>query len=180
MFDYGENTISSSTKVEIVDRKFPPELEDLLQREPLKSFIPELPDQLTINRYNLEGGDHIPAHVDTHSMCTEWLLSISFGSNVVMFFTNPKIPESQPSLVQLKSGSALLLKEDSRYFYRHGIQKTSQDLIIFRDKLALVPRGLRFSLTFRKTTPKGFKCQCPFPDCCDVRFKVKIAKLFYA
>ncbi|XP_075252750.1 tRNA (carboxymethyluridine(34)-5-O)-methyltransferase ALKBH8-like isoform X2 [Convolutriloba macropyga] len=44
--------------------------------------IPQMPDQLTVNVY--QPGQGIPSHVDTHSVFTEQLLSLSLGSPCIM------------------------------------------------------------------------------------------------
>ncbi|KAH9391604.1 Alkylated DNA repair protein alkB 8 [Tyrophagus putrescentiae] len=164
VFDYTANTISSTCG----------------NIEP--NYIPETPDQLTINRYDQQAGDHIPPHVDTHSMCTDWLLSLSMEEE--------KEKGSDGSskwkhLVHLPPRSALLLRGEARYQWRHAIAQTSLDVVPLRGsgntcRLALSPRArqststttttsssIRYSFTLRKVTPPGYQCRCPYPLLCD-------------
>lgn len=154
-------------------------LDELVQ----SGYISDKPDQLTINRYRGENGDHIPLHVDTHSMCTEWIVTLSLGSNIVMNFEQDGHDDSNTTIqskVYLRQRSLMIMKNQSRYGWKHGISQTSVDLVPFSlarinqslsvasSRVALIGRGERYSLTFRKTTLPGFQCRCDFPMYCDV------------
>lgn len=150
-----------------MNSEIPPELDYI--RERFLEFIPEKPDQLTINRYVGEKGDHIPFHCDTHSMCTEWILSLSIGSSVVMSWrrrNNDDNIEKRASTI-LPARSLMIMQKNARYSWNHGITKTTIDLVPFynefstkRKHLSLQPRYERYSFTFRKTRPKVYQCQC--------------------
>lgn len=137
-------------------------------------------------------------------MCTDWLASVSVGAPTVMTFTTTVgegkgqqqahqssggdddhlLPKSKlKHLVYLPPKSALLLRGEARYRWRHAIGQTALDVVPLRvgrkvtglSRLALSPRGtssssssIRYSFTFRKVTPPGYQCQCPYPTFCDV------------
>lgn len=191
VFDYTRNTINSeSTDVTVQDTSLPCMVQPILERFLARELIPGLPDQLTINRYR--GGaqaDHIPAHVDTHSMCTEWIVSVSVASSTVMSFSNPRAKTSSSCLrlVSLPKRSAMVMRKEGRYLWRHGISQTAVDMrpLIARApssvvntplaacadasrRLSLAPRALRYSFTFREVRPPGYRCDCQFPESCDV------------
>ncbi|KAH9419585.1 tRNA (carboxymethyluridine(34)-5-O)-methyltransferase alkbh8-like [Dermatophagoides pteronyssinus] len=165
-FDYERNSIINDS-TQVVNSEIPPELDYI--RERFLEFIPEKPDQLTINRYVGEKGDHIPFHCDTHSMCTEWILSLSIGSSVVMSWrrrNNDDNIEKRASTI-LPARSLMIMQKNARYSWNHGITKTTIDLVPFynefstkRKHLSLQPRYERYSFTFRKTRPKVYQCQC--------------------
>eukprot|EP00808_Paulinella_micropora_P017909 g34437.t1 len=131
-----------------------------------------LPDQLTVNKY--EPGQGIPSHVDTHSMCYEPIVSLSLGSGVVMDFTPPSNSNANrtktgsascPLGVWLPSRSLLIMAQDLRYGWTHGIAARKADQIEGR----ILKRRERISLTFRRiriaraTDP----CGCAFAHLCD-------------
>lgn len=202
VFDYTANTISSTGgNIEVQDSQLPSLITSLLLRlQP--NYMLETPDQLTINRYDQQAGDHIPPHVDTHSMCTDWLLSISVNAPTVMTFTRgggdgggegSEGSSKVKHLVHLPPRSALLLRGESRYQWRHAIAQTSLDVVPLRGsgntcRLALSPRArqstsitsssIRYSFTLRKVTPPGYQCRCPYPQLCDVSGK-GVSKIFY-
>jgi alkylated DNA repair protein alkB family protein 8 len=136
------------------------------------------PDQLTVNQYAPGGG--IPPHVDTHSAFEHSIASISLGSDVVMEFRikqQQQLDEKQsadsgegrcsghPMLkkvaVHLPRRSVLVLNGASRYKWAHSIACRKTDMI----DGAVIPRGVRTSLTFR--TIRSLPCECAFPDYCD-------------
>lgn len=110
-------------------------------------------------------------------MCTGWIVSVSIGSDVCMVWSHHA---HQPlSLTNLKRRSLLLMEDEVRFSWRHAITQTAVDIRPMtpgpwrpereRGRLGLSPRnGVRYSLTFRKTRPPGFKCQCQYPEECDV------------
>lgn len=178
-FDYSVNDIDADKPI---DEGIPVECAGVLQRLLETGFIPELPDQLTVNLY--QPGHGIPPHTDSHCCCTDWLVSLSLVSGVIMEFRNR---EGCTVPVWLPPRSLLILKDEARYAWRHGITPRHSDIV---DKqmldgelddavqegtglaeeetgLTLVPRGTRISLTFRKTTNKP--CSCDFPADCESR-----------
>ncbi|XP_023330645.1 alkylated DNA repair protein alkB homolog 8 [Eurytemora carolleeae] len=181
-FDYTINDIDPDKPLL---EPIPTVCEPLLSRLVEQGLIPELPDQLTVNLYL--PGQGIPSHTDTHSCCTDWLCSVSLGSSILMEFKDTKgsiVP------VWLPTRSALMLKDEARYCWKHGITPRhtdivpfsvlstssqypeiqnlgieNQDRVISNKGLTLVKRGTRMSLTFRRTM-RG-ECKCRFPEFCN-------------
>merc|ERR1712029_1083057 len=139
-----------------------------LQRAVSAGYLPEMPDQCTVNRY--QPGQGIPAHVDTHSCCTSHIASVSLVSDTTMDFSHLSNGEDSVS-IRLTVGSLLVMSETARYAYSHGIVPRKHDIVPVKtqdmdgDRLTLVPRGTRVSFTFRKTL-EGH-CRCSFPQFCD-------------
>lgn len=161
----------------MVDQSVPPECVSILKRMQTTGLIPEMADQLTINHYDGSKGDHIPLHCDTHSMCTEWIVSLSVGTDTVMTFENPRTNDRCQKV--LKARSVMLMKREARYLWKHGIQQTSFDLVPWNStglcrmetcdsRLAIVKRGVRYSFTFRKIAPSDYVCRCSYPESCNV------------
>ena len=113
------------------------------------------PDQLTVNRYL--PGQGIPAHVDTHHCCTSTILSLSLGSGIVMNFK--RMEESHTVPVWLPPRSLLVMADEARYSWSHGITPRHYDTLPCRvldpghdqgdSSLTLVNRDVRVSLTLR-------------------------------
>ncbi|KAH7642083.1 Alkylated DNA repair protein alkB 8 [Dermatophagoides farinae] len=165
-FDYEQNLIINDSR-QVISPEIPREFD--LICELFLEFVPEKPDQLTINRYAGEKSDHIPFHCDTHSMCTEWIISLSIGSSVVMSWKRRNDDDNikQRASTILPPRSLMIMQEEARYNWNHGITKTKIDLVPFnnnfpikRKRLSFQPRSERYSLTFRKTRPVTDQCQC--------------------
>ncbi|CAK4079792.1 unnamed protein product [Aphanomyces euteiches] len=108
----------------------------------------ERPDQITINEYM--PGQGIAPHVDTPGVFTDYIASVSLGSDIVMDFRLV----SDPSIVKhvhLKRGSLCLMVGEARYLWKHGIAYRKHDLVQGR----LVKRDRRLSLTLRKVVVDG-------------------------
>lgn len=104
-------------------------------------LINEIPDQLIINEY--EPGQGIANHIDCEPCFGETIISLSLGSNCVMLFKNKDSNEEFQVLLEPKS--LVVLKEDARYKWTHGIVGKKTD--IFNN--VKYKRGTRVSLTFR-------------------------------
>ncbi|TRY74054.1 hypothetical protein TCAL_05060 [Tigriopus californicus] len=154
-FEYGTNSINGQRPI---DPPLPQSWLDLLQRVNVGQ---SLPDQCTVNRY--QPGQGIPAHIDTHSCCDGTICSLSLGSDTVMNFTHPDgimVP------VILSRRSFMVMSDESRYVWSHGIVPRSNDVIPSQTNgLTLKARQIRVSLTFRKVL--AGECQCRFPAQCD-------------
>lgn len=159
-FRYGANNVDPDRPLSdgLPDVSLP-----ILRRLCDAHHIADLPDQLTVNRY--EPGQGIPPHVDTHSAFGEALVSISCGAPVVMEFREPL--EGRKVGILLPSRSALVLTGAARYLWTHGIAARRADLVVDSNGAPnLVPRSLRVSFTFRKVRNPP-ECCCQFPDHCD-------------
>ena len=82
--------------------------------------------------------------------------------------------------VLLPRFSLLIMSGESRYAYTHGIAIRHSDIIPTKPvqsiassngdrkpAFTLMKRGLRVSLTFRKTLPRGAECNCRYTAFCD-------------
>uniref|UniRef100_A0AC35U0V7 S-adenosyl-L-methionine-dependent tRNA methyltransferase ABH8 n=1 Tax=Rhabditophanes sp. KR3021 TaxID=114890 RepID=A0AC35U0V7_9BILA len=139
----------------------PPQLEALIRKLIFgKVLNGQIPDQITINIYEENQG--IPFHVDTHSAFGNQILSLSLLSDVVMQFkdcTNPAIMRD----VLLDKNCLLVMEEDSRYKWKHGILSRKYDINPITNRI--VKRQKRISITFRKV--QSTKCECKFIEYCD-------------
>ncbi|KAK0755051.1 hypothetical protein B0T18DRAFT_400578 [Schizothecium vesticola] len=153
-----------------------------------------LPDQFTVQYYPPGAG--IPPHVDTHSMFSEALYSLSYGSAVPMMFRQagqnearklrlPKrslggggteapvaaattAPEHPSWELLLPARSLLVMTGASRYGYVHGIKGRKTDMVGGE----AVARQGRYSITMRSVR-RGERvgCECAFPGVCDARVR---------
>ncbi|XP_053208768.1 alkylated DNA repair protein alkB homolog 8-like [Panonychus citri] len=156
----------------IVDDETIDSIPDCLRKLFTKWFddqvINYIPDQLTVNLY--EKGQGIPMHIDTHSCCENEIVSLSLGSPIVMDFERIKSVESSfnSCSVLLNRRSLLILKDEARYCWNHGIACRKFDVSPHpenSDRLIFNQRSTRISFTLRKS--KNSDCSCDFPEFCD-------------
>ena len=108
-----------------------------------QGIFSEIPDQVIINEYL--PGQGITDHIDCPPCFSDTVASLSLGSECVMFLTNKdNKQEKVPYLLQ--KNSLIVLKEDARYYWMHGIKHVKNDK--YRGKK--IARQRRVSLTFRK------------------------------
>lgn len=108
-----------------------------------EKLFDKIPDQVIINEYH--PGQGISSHVDCEPCFEDTVISMSLGSACIMNFTkveNPKIKKEQV----LMPKSIVVLKDEARYKWKHGIAAKKQDIINGQKCL----RTTRISLTFRK------------------------------
>jgi alkylated DNA repair dioxygenase AlkB len=110
------------------------------------NYAPEIPDQLIVNEY--EPGQGIASHIDCQPCFGNTIISISLGSACIMNFINKYTKEKIE--VFLEPRSLVVLKEEARYTWTHGIIGRKTD--VFNGKK--YEREVRTSLTFRKTILK--------------------------
>lgn len=102
-----------------------------------------MPDQVIVNEY--VPGQGISNHIDCEPCFNDTIVSLSLVSSCIMQFTNKNnLQEIIPIL--LAPCSLVVLKEDSRYNWMHGIKAVKTDNY-FGQKIL---RNRRVSLTFRK------------------------------
>ena len=102
-----------------------------------------MPDQVIVNEYL--PGQGISNHIDCEPCFNDTIVSLSLVSSCIMQFTNKNnLQEIIPIL--LEPCSLVVLKEDSRYNWMHGIKAVKTDNY-FGQKIL---RNRRVSLTFRK------------------------------
>lgn len=126
--------------------------------------------QAILNLY-WPGGGIIP-HVDLLDRYGDGIIGVSFGSGCVMQFAkvlsgrgdepmSQRVDsgthgEGQQHGLYLPSGSVLVLTEEARYGWTHGIEERMEDEVECEDKpgtAGLLPRDIRLSITFRWLLP---------------------------
>lgn len=113
----------------------------LAERLKLDGYLAQVPDQLIVNEY--QPGQGIAPHIDCIPCFGEVIVSVSLGSACLMDFTSVDTRETHALL--LEPGSLLLLAQDARYRWQHGIARRKSDRI---DGVTYL-RSRRVSLTFR-------------------------------
>ena len=100
-------------------------------------------DQLIVNEY--EPGQGISRHIDCQPCFTNSIVSISLLSPCMMDFLSVDYQELEQQWLEV--GSLLMIKDEARYEWYHGIAARKSDT--YRGEKVL--RKRRISLTFRKT-----------------------------
>lgn len=103
-------------------------------------LMPSLPDQVVVNGY--PPGTGIPQHIDAEPFA-DAVVVLSLGSPCVMDLVEPGT--GRADAVLLRPRSALVLADDARWRWRHGIEARTED----RWRGETIARGRRVSLTFR-------------------------------
>ncbi|KKB10988.1 DNA repair protein [Devosia geojensis] len=116
-------------------------LDALARQLAVEGKYPRPPDQVIVNEYL--PGQGIAAHVDCEPCFGQVVASLSLGSTCVMEFTDVRSGEMLTH--PLERRSLLVLKDEARFTWKHGIPARRSDVI---DGVA-TPRGRRVSLTFR-------------------------------
>jgi alkylated DNA repair dioxygenase AlkB len=107
-----------------------------------RGLLPELPDQVIVNKY--EPGQGIKDHVDCEPCFTDTIASLSLGSKCVMNFTEKSTKRVIPVLLEPRS--LVVMTGPARYEWTHGIPPRKSDEFQGRS----FKRSRRVSLTFRK------------------------------
>lgn len=107
-----------------------------------RGLMKEMADQLIVNEYL--PGQGIANHVDCVPCFTDTIASLSLGSSCVMNFTNKQTEQSIP--IWLEPRSLVVLQDEARYAWTHGIASRKSDPFQGRT----IQRSRRVSLTFRK------------------------------
>lgn len=136
-YDYKSRSIDPSHYIGLV----PDWLQQISERLYCEGVFHKIPDQVIINEY--EPGQGISAHIDCIPCFDKVICSLSLGSTCVMNFTRNDVKKS----ILLKPRSLLILKDEARYSWKHGIAARKSDkfqgISLFRNR--------RISLTFRST-----------------------------
>ncbi len=111
-----------------------------------RSLTSELADQVIVNEYI--PGQGIANHVDCEPCFGDSIVSLSLGSSCIMNLINLSTKE-KIELV-LEPGSAIVIQDESRYKWSHGIPARLADTI----NSQYTKRQLRLSMTFRKVIVK--------------------------
>jgi alkylated DNA repair dioxygenase AlkB len=104
------------------------------------------PDQCIANEY--EPGQGISPHIDVAKIFGNEVASISLGSDIIMDFYDS---QNAKTSILLPRKSLLLLKDEARYQWKHGIAERKKDQL--ENKMTLF-RKKRISLTFRTVKDK--------------------------
>jgi alkylated DNA repair dioxygenase AlkB len=108
-----------------------------------KGIIDFMPDQVIVNEYL--PGQGIANHIDCEPCFNDTVVSLSLASRCIMQFTN-KINLQEIIPILLEPCSLVVLKQDSRYNWMHGIKAVKTDNYNGQK----IVRNRRVSLTFRK------------------------------
>ena len=100
------------------------------------------PDQLIINNY--QAGEGIAMHVDCEPCFTDTIISLSLLSDINLDFKN--LITHKKNALLLKRKSLLVIRDNARYSYQHGIAQRKSDNFNEQKRI----RRRRISLTFRK------------------------------
>jgi len=138
-YDYKARRINKSMKIDA-----PPFwLMKYAEKLHNEKIFPDIPDQVIINEYL--PGQGIANHIDCEPCFTETVASLSLNSHCVMNLTN-KDDTSFKYEYLLEPRSLLILKNDARFKWMHGIKALKNDKYFEK----VIPRERRISLTFRK------------------------------
>ena len=131
-YDYKSRSINQSYFLGML----PKWLQTLCDSLHKQNIFHEIPDQVIINEYM--PGQGITPHTDCIPCFSDTICSLSLGSRCAMELTKDKVKHS----ITLQARSLLILKNEARYKWQHGIIARKSD-----NKIA---RNRRMSLTFRK------------------------------
>ncbi|OAX43383.1 hypothetical protein K503DRAFT_765944 [Rhizopogon vinicolor AM-OR11-026] len=126
--------------------------------------------QAILNLYH--PGEGISPHVDLLKRFDDGIIGVSFGSGCVMSFERVKGQEKKPTGKEEEGGpldkdrwdlyledrSVLVLSEDARYNWTHGINGRPKDFVVSekgdgQEEPEWIERGTRMSITFRWLLP---------------------------
>lgn len=117
-------------------KEIPEEL--IIIKNKMEKYVNKEFDQIIINEYL--PGQGINNHIDNPKLFNDTIISLSLLSDIDMEFTNNKTNEV--NTLKLERKSILILQNEARYNYLHGIKNKLKDKNIKRKR--------RVSITFRK------------------------------
>ncbi|KDR84347.1 hypothetical protein GALMADRAFT_56406, partial [Galerina marginata CBS 339.88] len=113
--------------------------------------------QAIINLY--QTGEGITPHVDLLGRYGDGIVGVSFSSGTVMRFDRVDTSENNSHNrwdVYLPDRTMIILSEEARYKWTHGIDKKSRDFVASEDNSSTgtwIDRATRMSITFRWLLP---------------------------
>lgn len=131
-YDYKARSIDSSSYL----GPMPYWARDLCSRLRADLIFAEIPDQVIINEYM--PGQGIAPHIDCIPCFTDTICSLSLESSCIMDFSLGDMKKN----ITLEPKSLLILQNEARYSWKHGISARKSDHGVKRQR--------RISLTFRK------------------------------
>lgn len=145
-YDYRFHKIDHNMKI----AELPTGLMKFAIRLKEQGIFTEIPDQVIVNEYM--PGQGITNHIDCLPCFSDTIASLSLGSQCVMNFTK-KDDKNNAIPYLLEKASMIILKEDARYCWMHGIKMAKTDNY-FGTKII---RKRRVSLTFRKVNLEKYE-----------------------
>lgn len=133
-YDYKARRIDRSMRI----GRLPVWVADIGNRLVERKIFDRAPDQAIVNEY--EAGQGIARHIDCEPCFGGTVASLSLLSAVAMDFENASSGEVRS--LRLEPGSLIVLQEEARYGWKHGISARLSDPPGIR-------RGRRISITFR-------------------------------
>jgi alkylated DNA repair dioxygenase AlkB len=106
-------------------------------KEKIENHLNKTFNQIIINEYN--PGQGIYSHIDNIKLFDDIIVSLSLNSDIIMDFINTD--ENHIEHILLQKNSIVILENDARYVYKHGIKSRKSDNGIKRNR--------RISLTLR-------------------------------
>jgi alkylated DNA repair dioxygenase AlkB len=137
-YDYKARTVTPDLRI----GELPDWLQTYAHQLHQQGLFSEMPDQVIINEYG--AGQGIAPHIDCVPCFGKTIASLSLGSACVMDFSHSKTLEKDSMLLEPRS--LLVLTEDARYVWQHGIAGRKTDKI----NGTTIYRTRRISMTFRK------------------------------
>ncbi|MYE14185.1 MAG: alpha-ketoglutarate-dependent dioxygenase AlkB [Gammaproteobacteria bacterium] len=139
-YDYRSRVVTSDMRI----GPLPDWLADLAQRLYKETgAFDRVPDQAIVNEYT--AGQGIAMHIDRHCF-GDAVATISLGDTWLMDFRPLRANRSATVHMALAQGSALILTNDARYRWLHGIAKRRRERL---QHGGWRPRARRVSVTFR-------------------------------
>ena len=138
-YDYKARKVNHDMRI----GQLPEWLQTLGQKLHKDGHMPAKPDQVIVNEY--EPGQGISSHIDCEPCFANMIVSLSLGSGCVMDFTS-KLDKTEKIPVWLAPRSIIVLRDDARYKWLHGIAPRKSDQWAGQKH----ERQRRVSLTFRK------------------------------
>jgi Alkylated DNA repair protein len=126
--------------------ELPKFMDFIIERMISQRVIEMRPDQCIVNEY--EPGQGISPHIDIIKAFGNEIVSISLNSDIIMDFYNA---DNNKVSVLLPRRSLVLLKDEARYKWKHGIAERKKDKL---DNGLILYRRKRISLTFRTVINK--------------------------
>lgn len=105
-----------------------------------EAVIPVCPNQLIVNEY--QPGQGIASHIDCEPCFGDVICSLSLGSACTMVLTHAE--DKRQEQIWLAPGSLLVLSDEARYAWLHGIPARLKDSC----QSETIKRSRRVSLTF--------------------------------
>ena len=137
-YDYKARKVARDMRI----GKLPKWLEEWAEKLYEDGHMPEVADQVIVNEY--VPGQGISNHIDCEPCFRGTIVSLSLGSGCFMDFINKF--DKRKKNVWLAPKSIVVLKNEARYEWLHGIAARKSDIW----EGGKVPRKRRVSLTFRK------------------------------